>query len=101
MDPIIKEHLDAIAEYLKGTKNSFLFLMADDTGAQHIVKNCADHNAAALMVNYIDATPEVDTAFSNYVFNLLPENQQNSIQQQLEETMEKREDLTLKTESNG
>lgn len=70
MDKTIRQHLDAIADQLKGTKTSFLFLMTERNDKQHIVKNCLDHNAAALMLNYIESTPEVHDAFTSYVMNL-------------------------------
>ncbi|ROH98381.1 hypothetical protein EGI16_21335 [Chryseobacterium sp. G0240] len=72
MNETIKKHLDAIAEELKGTPNSFLFLMSDKDDV-HAVKNCPDHNAAGLMFIYIDSTEEIDTAFSNYVLNIADE----------------------------
>ena len=89
MDKTIKIHIDAIAEHLKGTKNSFLFLVSDGD-SQHIAKNCEDHNTAALMVNYIDSTPGVDTAFSNYVLNQAHENG-SPLLDLLDEKMEEKE----------
>lgn len=69
MDETIKMHLDAISEKLKGTKHSFLFLMADGDH-QHAVKNCTPEDQAVLMINYIERIPDIDTAFSNCVFQL-------------------------------
>lgn len=69
MNQTIKTHLDAIADQLKGTKHSFLFLMADGD-QQHAVKNCDPKNQAALMVNYIESTPDIDEAFTNCVMQL-------------------------------
>lgn len=92
MNEIIKKHLDAIAEELKGTPNSFLFLMSDKNDV-HAVKNCPDHNAAGLMFIYIDSTEEIDTAFSNYVLNVaaeLGDEAGNSFQERLAEKIEEK-----------
>ncbi|MEG0760780.1 hypothetical protein [Chryseobacterium sp.] len=91
MDPIIKDHLESIAKHLEGTNYSFLFMMADENLKQDIVKNCSDENAAALMVNYIDKTPEVDTAFSTYVLSMQTPEEQQSFKERLAKKMENRE----------
>lgn len=92
MNETIKKYLDAIAEELKGTPNSFLFLMSDNEDV-HAVKNCPDHNAAGLMFIYIDSTEAVDTAFSNYVLNVaaeLDEESGKNFQERLSEKIEEK-----------
>lgn len=101
MDEQIKQHLDAIADQLKGTKHSFLFLMADGDN-QHAVKNCTPENQAVLMINYIEGSPDVDTAFSNCVFQLQAaeaDNQKPTFQERLSEKLEEREQT--QNENNG
>jgi len=95
MDEIIKEHLDAIAEHLNGTKNSFLFLLEDESGMLHGSQNCMIEKSAVLVFNYIDGTPAVDTAFSNLVLSLQTPEQKKSFKERLAEKMEQREDLTI------
>ncbi|WP_123838394.1 hypothetical protein [Chryseobacterium oncorhynchi] len=92
MNETIKMHLDGIAEELKGTPNSFLFLLSDKDDV-HAVKNCPDHNAAALMFIYIDSTESIDTAFSTYVLNMaaeLGEQPEKSFQERLSDRMDEK-----------
>ena len=92
MDEKIKQHLDAIADQLKGTKHSFLFLMADGDH-QHAVKNCTPENQAVLMINYIERSPDIDTAFSNCVFQLQAaeaDGQEPTFQERLTDKMEEK-----------
>lgn len=93
MNEIIKKHIDAIAEELKGTPNSFLFLLSDKDDV-YAVKNCPDHNAAGLMFIYIDSNESIDTAFSNYVLNVAAELEADSdsktFQQRLSDKIEEK-----------
>lgn len=100
MDEQIKQHLDAIADQLKGTKHSFIFLMADGDHF-HAVKNCTPENQAVLMINYIERSPDVDTAFSNCVFQLNAaeaDGQKPTFQERLSDKLEEREQM--KVENN-
>ncbi|HCM34152.1 hypothetical protein [Chryseobacterium sp.] len=101
MNETIKTHLDAIAEELKGTPNSFLFLLSDKDDV-HAVKNCPDHNAAALMFIYIDSTESIDTAFSTYVLNMAAEveNDKSAFKDRLSEKMDEKQSITIEVLEN-
>lgn len=91
MNEEIKKHLDAIAEHLKGTKHSFLFLMVDGD-KQHVVKNCSAHDSAALMVNCLEATPDIEASFTAIVMNLqATENEEKTFQERLSEKLDEKE----------